>query len=207
MVYFVVARPNVYDGLRHFLFILPVLAILAAAGAQQCSTWVTQLLTARGNSTLGIRSEFLTLSRSHGFTLLLLMSALPSLFTMHPYQYAYYNLLAGDRATLHERFETDYWLTSYRDAAIWLNHHPTNHPLRVFVTANGRSFPCIGRFIREDIRLDAAFGDFSRNAFPPGYDYSVASARYGFWKNFPNAAIVHRIERDGVLMCVIRHAP
>ena len=33
LLLFVVRRPTVYDGLRHFLFILPALALLAALGA------------------------------------------------------------------------------------------------------------------------------------------------------------------------------
>ena len=35
---FAVFRPNVYDGVRHFLFILPALAVLAAFGASWLSS-------------------------------------------------------------------------------------------------------------------------------------------------------------------------
>jgi hypothetical protein len=47
----------------------------------------------------------------------------------------------------------------------------------------------------------------ARNAKPPEYDYYVATVRYRQWQNFPSAPIVHRIERDGIVLTVIRAQP
>jgi hypothetical protein len=191
LTYFLVARPNVYDGLRHFLFILPMLAVLAGAGAAAC----TRILPQR----LGFCIR-------HALPALALLAGVPSLFTMHPYQYAYYNFLAGDRATLHERFETDFWVTSYREASEWLNSKKGQslQPMRVLVAANSHSMAAFGAFIRSDVQFSTALGNYVGQPLPPQFDYYVATVRYGYWKNFSDAPVVHRIQRDGILMCVIR---
>ncbi len=194
LIYFLVARPNVYDGLRHFLFLLPMLAVMAAAGAATCA----RLLPRR----LGFWMR-------NAIPSLLLLAGAPSLFTMHPYQYAYYNFLAGNRATLHERFETDFWVTSYREAAEWLNAKKGQslQPMRVLVAANTHSMAAFGAFSRPEIQFSATLGNYAGQPLPPQFDYYVATVRYGLWKNFSAAPVVHRIERDGILMSVIRGHP
>ena len=39
---------------------------------------------------------------------------------LHPYEYVYFNQLIGGTRGAEERFETDYWATSYREAAVRL---------------------------------------------------------------------------------------
>ena len=39
---------------------------------------------------------------------------------LHPYEYVYFNQLIGGTLGAEERFETDYWATSYREAAVRL---------------------------------------------------------------------------------------
>lgn len=115
--YVVVRHPNIYDGIRHFLFLLPALAVLAGIAAAKIS-----LLVDRKWQDVG--------------TILMVVSLActsPALFSMHPYQYAFYNILAGEKQTLHERFETDYWLTSYREAAGILNRQQAGSPSRAFL--------------------------------------------------------------------------
>jgi hypothetical protein len=191
LTYFLVARPNVYDGLRHFLFLLPLFAVLAGAGAAAC----VRLLPQR----LGFWVR-------HAIPALCLLAGVPSLITMHPYQYAYYNFLAGNRETLHERFETDFWVTSYREAAEWLNSKKGQNPqpMHVLIAANPHSMAAFGVFVRPDIQFSATMDNYLRQPIPPQFDYYVASVRYGLWTNFSGSPIIHRIERDGILMSVIR---
>ncbi len=193
LLYFVVRRPNVYDGLRHFLFILPPLAVMAGTGATWCSGW----LPAR----LGPRVRY-------GVPALLMMTGMSAMVSLHPYQYAYYNFLAGNPATLHERFETDYWVTSYREAAAWVNAHATGPGLtNVLLAANDFSRPAFEHFAAPGLKVDAILGDFARLKSLEKYDYYVATVRYGQWRNFPEAPIVYRIQRDGILLCLIRKRP
>jgi len=99
---FVIARPNVYDGLRHFLFILPPFAVLVGVAAADVHFRLQKNL------------PWLALPVVAG----VLLSAVPAMVRLHPYENVYFNFLAGPKATLHERYETDYWASSYREARL-----------------------------------------------------------------------------------------
>jgi dolichyl-phosphate-mannose-protein mannosyltransferase len=93
IVYFVVARPTAYNGLRHFLFVLPPLAVLAAIAVDRAFTW------------LGTWPR-------RGLVALLLLSmtmAVARMWAMHPLEYIYFNDLSGGLRAAAGRFELDYW--------------------------------------------------------------------------------------------------
>ena len=190
IAYVIVKQPNIYDGVRHFLFVLPALAVMAGVGAGALSDAINRFLRP-----LGVAAPCL-----------LLACAAPALFKMHPYQYAFYNALAGDKETLHERFETDYWITSYREAATILNRQQmlATRPLHVAVGANALSISCFSQFADPRLKIAFFLGSTDDSPFPTDMDFTVAVPRYGMWRNFPNAAVAADIRRDGILMCVIR---
>jgi len=100
--------PALYNGVRHFSFVLPPLAILAALGLDRllilvrpwriASAIVVALL-------LGVAGDNLLV-----------------LLRLHPYEYVAYNHLTGGLAGAYERYEGDYWNDSLREAAHLLNH-------------------------------------------------------------------------------------
>lgn len=187
---FIALRPNVYDGLRHFLFALPPLAVLAGVGAAS--------LGGRLPASLGRIGRILVPAG-------VLLAAVPSLFRLHPYQYVYFNALAGPRATLHERFETDYWTTSYREAAQWIRSQTADRPAaEIIVAANEHSFLAFARYARPQAPLLPVMGNYAAAPWPPDAAFYVGTVRYGWWRNFAVAPIVHRVERDGILLSVIR---
>jgi hypothetical protein len=137
------------------------------------------------------------------------LATLPALIIWHPYQQAFLNVLAGDPRTVHERFETDYWMTSYKEAATYLNslQIETGRPLAVFIGANGLSAICFGHFALPTMRIGFGIGPSGNQPFPKEADYSVTIPRYGMWKNFPEAPVIHEIRRNGALLCIIRKRP
>jgi hypothetical protein len=64
--------------------------------------------------------------------LLLLVPGLAASWKLHPYEYTYYNSLVGGTGHAAARFETDYWLTCYKDAIAKLNELGYTNP-RVYV--------------------------------------------------------------------------
>ena len=64
-----------------------------------------------------------------------------------PLSYVYFNVLAGDRASIHRRFETDYWGLSYREGLewivaqnaspqkVWMPHFPGQQSLPLLTTS------------------------------------------------------------------------
>lgn len=194
MVMFVVARPNVYDGMRHFLFMLPPLAVCAGVGGADIMRRLRSL--PRPIVVWG--------------TVTLLASAIPMMMRLHPYENVYYNFLAGPRSTLSERYETDYWLSSYREAALWINevqsHRPS--PLTVAVAAADPGHEAFTHYLDPRIQVAVvSFADLSADAWPPAFDYYVGTVRYDQWENYSSAPIAHRIESDGALLAVIRERP
>ena len=195
LMVFILVRPNVYDGMRHFLFVLPPLAALAGTAAadflRRCQTMIPR--------------EFLLPG-----IVLLLLSAVPVMARLHPYENVFFNALAGPRETLNERYETDYWFSSYREAARWINETQarSERPLHVLVAGLNFYAPVFLHHVNiKSVTTMAGIGDMAGYPLPPEYDFYVATARYRQWKNFPGAPIVHRIERDGIVLTVIRAQP
>jgi uncharacterized membrane protein YoaK (UPF0700 family) len=194
LVAFIVLRPNVYDGLRHFLFVLPVLALFAGIGGAAIAE-------------IAARKERPGIAAA--LAVILLGMAIPWEIRLHPYQYVYYNLLAGDPRTLHQRYETDYWVTSFREAASWIASQPALHdrPRRVAVAANQFSLPALADHLPPGTKTAMMMGDFRNTRWVDAADYYVATVRYGQWRNFPAAPILFTVERDGILLAVVRGAP
>jgi hypothetical protein len=130
VVYAVMFRPVLYNGLRHFLFVLPPLAVLAAAGLQ------AMLLRGSGPAQAACMA-------AAGAGLLLPVAHMVAL---HPAQYAYFNQLAGGTRGALGRYQLDYWGVSLREATLELRQRleaaglpGSGRRLRVVVCANATS--------------------------------------------------------------------
>jgi 4-amino-4-deoxy-L-arabinose transferase-like glycosyltransferase len=108
LVYAFATRATLYDGIRHFLFVLPPLAALAALG------WVAAA------ERVGARLGRLQLAVPLALGLCVLE---PVLWTAraHPFAYTYFNPLAGGFAAASHAYESEYWGLSLRRAAEWLS--------------------------------------------------------------------------------------
>ena len=109
--YVLIRRPSMYDGIRHFLFILPPIFIIA-----------------------GFTFEYLLSQFAHTWlraaaVLVLILPGLMGILNLHPYQYTYYNSFVGGTSRAFRNYETDYWLTCYKESVERLqenNHLPIN---------------------------------------------------------------------------------
>jgi hypothetical protein len=189
-VLFLVLRPNVYDGIRHFLFMLPSLALFAALGA----TVILTRIPAR--------------MKRFGAVLILLacLWPLPAMLRLHPYEYTYYNELVGGVRGAAGRFETDYWLESYNEAADWINReaHKSAKPVRVLVAANKDCAPCALNRFGPSVTGRFKWGHIQYREIPSDFDYYIGTTRYNLADDFPESPIVHVVGREGVVFTVIR---
>lgn len=104
--YTVLTRPTDYDGIRHFLFIVPLLAVIAALS-------VTKILSITTSSV--ITTIVIVLISSSAIVTAVDMTQL------HPYQYIYFNRAFGKGlSNAAKSFETDYWGSSYKEGVEWL---------------------------------------------------------------------------------------
>jgi len=103
VAYVLIRRPSMYDGIRHFLFILPPIFIIAGFGFD----WLYQFF--KQNS---VQIVIVIAVLSFG--------VVPAV-QLHPYEYAYFNSFAGGVKGAFRIYETEYWLTCYREAVTGLN--------------------------------------------------------------------------------------
>lgn len=105
VAYAILKHSSLYDGMRHFLFVYPVLVVLAAYGWHQLSKF---------KNTPALR---------WGVTVVIaLLCALPLTWMVknHPYQYIYFNELSGGAENAYLNYEMDYWMNSTKQLSDWL---------------------------------------------------------------------------------------
>lgn len=102
-------HPVVYNGLRHYLFLLPQIVMLAAI----C------FLEIVNNKKLAL---IVTL-----FVLLNIGLVTKSYIDLHPYEYVYYNEIIGGLHGAQGLFRLDYWGASEKEALFWLNNYLKDH--------------------------------------------------------------------------------
>jgi hypothetical protein len=102
----VLTHPVIYDAHRHFLFLLPAMAVLAGLGVDAF------MANARLPRPL----------RAAAIVALVALNAVAcsDMQALHPYEYIYFNRLSGGLRRQADRFETDYWGLSYREAFDWV---------------------------------------------------------------------------------------
>jgi Dolichyl-phosphate-mannose-protein mannosyltransferase len=99
-----IARPALYNGLRHFIFVLPPFAVLGGVAA----AWAIEHMSAYGRIALG------TLAAVFFAGLALPVAGMARL---HPYEYAYFNPLAGGVRGAQGKYMLDYWGLAFKQAA------------------------------------------------------------------------------------------
>ncbi|MDD5586405.1 MAG: glycosyltransferase family 39 protein [Alphaproteobacteria bacterium] len=113
-VFFAVTRhPALYDAVRHFIFILPLLCVLAALA-------IKQILKYGLHGLVKIRSH-----NVRQLTVIMFVAGLAAVMTaqivpmvrLHPYEYIYINPLAGGVKGGYGHYELDYWGSSFKEAA------------------------------------------------------------------------------------------
>ena len=124
----IATRPALYNGIRHFTFLLPPLAVLAAAGLYA--------LWRHARASRSLAAAFIALC------LIGALDPLVALARLHPYHYVNYNRLAGGfEAAVAGRWEADYWSDGVREASGLLRDHlkgttRPGEPWRVAVCAD-----------------------------------------------------------------------
>jgi hypothetical protein len=100
----VIQRPAMYNGIRHFIFLLPPLAVLGGiAGA-----WLIWQARTFGRTAMVACVVVFTA----GFA-----APVTEMVRLHPYQYVHFNYIAGGIRNNDERYMLDYWGLSFKQAS------------------------------------------------------------------------------------------
>jgi hypothetical protein len=183
LAYVLLRRPAMYDGLRHFLFILPPVFIF-----------------------IGLAFDFLFdhIASSWlraGLILLMIAPGIAAIIQLHPYEYTYYNSFIGGTSRAFRNYETDYWLTCYKEAVETLNQ-ATEDPTTLYVHRE----PYIAAYYAgknvtvQDLR--GALGEVKSG------DIALVNTRTNEdRKVFKDAPIMLKIARGNAIFCMMKQIP
>lgn len=99
-----VKRPALYNGIRHFIFVIPPMAVLAGTAFAWAMNWLGE----------NRRSWQPAVVALFAFGLML---PLAEMIRLHPYQYTHFNYIAGTVREADDRFMLDYWGLALKQAS------------------------------------------------------------------------------------------
>ena len=148
---FMLPGQRVYGGIRHFLFMVPALCMLAGAGLDR----VMFLFENRVGRKI-----------STGLVIILFGAHFMMVYSYHPFYTVYYNALVGGPTGAYGRFSLENWGNAYKRGCRWLNREaPLGAKVLVLVA------PQIPRYyLRPDIEV---LGPEQARLPPTHYDYSL----------------------------------
>ena len=172
-------RPAMYNGIRHFVFVLPPLAVLGGLTAVY---------------PIEIAARRLRIAPIAAAFVLVIGAAVPvvEMVRLHPYEYAEFNWFSGGVAGARDRYMLDYWGLSFKQASQALRARlaerhetkPSDRRWKLAVCGPHRS---------PQVELG---GDFETTWDPTGADFAMMLAEFYCAKL--DAPLLAEIVRDGV---------
>jgi hypothetical protein len=104
LVIAMVKRPALYNGIRHFVFVIPPMTVLAGTAFAWGMNWLKENRRSWQPAALAVFS----------FGLLL---PLGEMIRLHPYQYTHFNHIAGTVRSADNLFMLDYWGLALKQAS------------------------------------------------------------------------------------------
>ena len=172
---FIILRSALYDNFRQIIFILPPIFWIAGVAIEKIKRPALQI----------------------ALIALIILPGIVDGIRLHPYEYIYYNRLIGGVDGAQGRFELDYWGTSYREAAEYINEIA---PANAVIWVEGPSH-LFELYARQDLKI---FSDHEIER-ADHYDYVIAATRNNMDQtSYPNAKIIHKIARGEAVLTVIK---
>lgn len=185
-------RPTLYNALRHFLFVLPPMLLLAAHALVVGVAW----LLARADAA---RWRRWAAGAVVAVAVAAQVQVLVGVARIYPYEYMYFNAASGGFEEQHPQYETDYWGVCGREAVLWLQDHWQDHTENLWASVQNRwgSDGALAPYLDDDLRL-----------LPEGRPdfgiYTLMDWRRDPW---PKYDVIHEIEVDGVVLCQVKKMP
>jgi len=110
----VIERPAMYNGIRHFVFMLPPLAVAGGLAGN----WIAQRAAGLHRAALAALALIFAVG-----------AALPAIgmARLHPYEYVYFNHVAGGVDAARSRYMLDYWGLAFKQAGKALRDKLVEH--------------------------------------------------------------------------------
>lgn len=184
VVWVIYKSSNLYGGIRHLLFVIPVMVVVAA------HTYA--LLCESRNKYL--RGGFMLIF------LVLLVLPVSHMIRNHPNEYVYYNELAGGMKGIYGDFETDYYFNSLKGASDWFKKNVILPADRKTVIATNMS-AAVSYYFRKDTNVRVVYTRYYEK-YSRDWDYAlfgnVYVNRFQLQKGlFPPEGVLYAPKVDG----------
>lgn len=175
-----ITRPVLYNGVRHFLFIVPPMAVLAGIAF----AWLFEKL-----------KEYHRSAPAAAFAVfgLVVSVTVIDMVRIHPYQYALFNHAAGGVRGAADRYMIDYWALGFKEASETLLERIEEQKLVKPVNRKWKVAVC-GPAAVVGLELGK---DFEATNDAKGADFAVSLGTFYCAELF--APIVNEVRRDGVV--------
>lgn len=188
VAYVLIFQPAVYDGLRHFLFILPPVFIFSGFVFERIIGGIAN----KTNAPNWLRA---------GLVVLIFYPGINGIIQLHPYEYAYYNSFVGGTGGVFRQYETEYWLTCYKEAVEKLDRQ-LNQPANVFVLREAY----IAEYYAGSDTIIRSLRD-AMDEVRSG-DYVLVNSRTNDDRSiYRDAPPVLQIGRQGAIFCEVKKIP
>ncbi len=185
VIYAMISRPALYNGLRHFTFIVPPLAVIGGVAAM----WMGEWLRARGKAALLGGVALLATGVS---------VSIADMVRLHPYQYAHFNWLAGGVRGADLNYMLDYWGLAFKQATEQLN---VEIEAKKEAPPAGRDYWIVAVCGPQRVAQVELGPKFHTTADPRGADFALMLGE--FYCRDINAPAVAVIERAGVVFATV----
>lgn len=174
----VLGQAPVYSNIRHLMFIVPPLFLFGCASLK----W-----------SIGLLKKWSIPAYSLA---IVLVPGLVGIVTLHPYEYAYYNVLVGGVRGAQGQYELDYWCTSYREAMGIVND----------VAHSGATVVAWGpeRVARSFARTDLTVVSTAEDDGSPDVVLTCDDGLLAEWF-YGDLPVRHEVSRAGVTLAEIKH--
>ncbi|MBA2422214.1 MAG: glycosyltransferase [Chitinophagales bacterium] len=191
--YSVYKNSPLYDGLRHFLFIVPFITVLSALFYELLYKLFSKKMYRAAISIVLITGIMLPLSWS---------------IRNHPNEYCYFNELVGGINGAYGNYETDYWMNSTREASAWLkDHSTTSKASRKQIIATNCAEPVVYYFRNDTDKFKIIYVRYYSRA-EKDWDYGIFYSRFIDQsqlknKSWPNTHTIYKVMADDVPLSIV----
>ncbi len=186
-LYAIAKRSPLYDGLRHFLFLVPMLTVVAGVTAATILRWV-------GARTQVAAGGLVTLLLAWSVRMVVVMIA------VHPHQYLWFNQVIGGLPGAFLRYDTDYYGNTYKEGYALLRK-------QLWETERERFLEqpyIVGACMPEFVAAQYLGANFEQKRKGGKSDFWLGYTRNNCYLQNEKAPEFAQVEREGTLLLLIR---
>jgi hypothetical protein len=187
-IYAILKRSPLYDGERHFLFLVPIFVVIAGVSL----THVIRVLAAR--SRIAAWGAYIV-------TVAYCVRMVLAMIHVHPHEYLWFNKFIGGLPGAFLKYDTDYYGNTYKEGFETLREYLWENERERYLAGPYVVSACMPDFIAQEYlgtNFEQSKGGGGRPEFWLGYTRNDCYLKHG------DAPELTRVEREDTLLVLIR---